>query len=79
MVTGWGKISEGGPVSSTLLKAHMPIKSDQECARVYGSAIGKPRTNLLPLSHASLQTSPLCSVPGGTTSTLARVIQEDLS
>ena len=44
MVTGWGKISEGGPVSSTLLKAHMPIKSDKECVRVYGDNIGKPMT-----------------------------------
>ena len=42
MVTGWGKTSEGdGPVSPVLLKAHMPIKSDQECVRVYGDSIGQ--------------------------------------
>ena len=45
MVTGWGKISEGdGPVSPILMKAHMPIKSDKECVRVYGDDIGKPMT-----------------------------------
>ena len=45
MVTGWGKIAEGdGPVSPILMKAHMPIKSDKECVRVYGDDIGKPMT-----------------------------------
>ena len=31
MLTGWGKISEGGPWSRYLRKVRIPIVSDQEC------------------------------------------------
>ena len=38
MVTGWGRTTEGGPLSSTLMKARVPIQSDQECMRAYGGS-----------------------------------------
>ena len=31
MLTGWGKISEGGPWSRYLRKVRIPIVADQEC------------------------------------------------
>jgi len=40
LVTGWGRTSEnGGPLSTTLLKAKVPIQSDQDCNNAYNGAI----------------------------------------
>jgi len=40
LVTGWGRTSEnGGPLSTTLLKARVPIQSDQDCNDAYNGAI----------------------------------------
>jgi len=40
LVTGWGRTSEnGGPLSTTLLKARVPIQSDQDCKKAYNGAI----------------------------------------
>ena len=33
LVTGWGKISEGGPWSKELRKVRIPIVTDEECDR----------------------------------------------
>ncbi|MCX2733803.1 serine protease [Saccharopolyspora sp. NFXS83] len=35
-VLGWGTTEEGGGPSRTLLQAHPPITSDQDCSRAYG-------------------------------------------
>jgi len=40
LVTGWGRTSEnGGPLSTTLLKARVPITSDRDCNNAYNGAI----------------------------------------
>jgi len=40
LVTGWGRTSEnGGPLSTTLLKAKVPIVSDRDCNNAYNGAI----------------------------------------
>ena len=33
MLSGWGRVEEGGDWSRTLKRARMPIVSDQECTR----------------------------------------------
>ena len=41
-VTGWGTLREGGPVSTSLQKARVPLVGDEECSRVMGSQSGTP-------------------------------------
>lgn len=33
MLSGWGRVEEGGDWSRTLKRARMPIVTDQECTR----------------------------------------------
>lgn len=39
MVTGWGRTAEGGPVSTTLMKARLPIRGDGECNTALGGGV----------------------------------------
>ena len=41
-VTGWGTLREGGPVSTSLQKARVPLVPDGECSTVMGSQSGTP-------------------------------------
>lgn len=41
MVTGWGRTDEGGPVSTTLRKARLPIRGDRECNTALGGGVGE--------------------------------------
>ena len=41
-VTGWGTVSENGPVSTSLQKARVPLVPDGECREVMGSQPGTP-------------------------------------
>lgn len=34
-VSGWGRMTEGGASSSTLLYVDLPVLSDEECAKSY--------------------------------------------
>lgn len=34
-ILGWGRVKEGGPASRYLLKAEVPLYSDQDCAAAY--------------------------------------------
>lgn len=40
MISGWGRMVEGGDASRGLLKANVPIISQSECNRVFDGAIG---------------------------------------
>ena len=37
LVTGWGVTQENGQISETLLKARVPVVSDDTCKKAYGS------------------------------------------
>ena len=79
-VTGWGRTAEGGPLSSTLMKARVPIRSDQECIDAYKPANIRIGDHLQDCGASTtlLQTEPPWSVPARTGSMPVREILEVL-
>ena len=58
LLTGWGKISEGGPWSRYLRKVRIPIVPDQECDD--NVRIAKKRVKIMNIAIAGI---PLFSRP----------------